>query len=110
VEEGAIHNLADFLKDAIALRVYHDSKGVCLRHLAHLIRASGNPELARRLLQHASMRFGEMAEDMQNYAMKHDGLRRALQNEDETDAYLRAMVHLVGGRAVCAPWQEDVEI
>jgi GTP-binding protein EngB required for normal cell division len=110
VEEAAIHSLTDFLKDATALRVYHDSQGVCLRHLAHLIRASGNSDLARRLLQHASRRFGEMAEDMQNYALKHDGVRRALQNEDEKDAYLRAIVRLVGGRAICAPWEEDVEI
>jgi hypothetical protein len=51
-----------------------------------------------------------VAEDMQNYALKHDGLRRALQNKDEEDAYLRAIVRLVGERAVCAPWREDAEI
>jgi len=110
VEERTIQSLGDFLKDAAARQVYHDSQGICLRHLARLIAASGSQELVRHLLQHASRRFGEMAEDMQNYAMKHDGLRRALQNDDEKDAYLRAVVRLVGGRAVCAPWQEDVEI
>jgi hypothetical protein len=110
VEEAAIHGMTEFLKDAAALRVYRNSQGVCLRHLAHVIRVSRDPELARRLLQQASRRFGEMAEDMHSYAMKHDGVRRTLQNEDEQDAYLRAIIRLVGGRAVCAPWQEDVEI
>jgi hypothetical protein len=47
---------------------------------------------------------------MQNYAMKHDGLRRALQHKDEGDAYLRAIVHLTGERGVCAPWPQDAEI
>ena len=110
VEEAAIRGLADFLKDSTGRQVYHDSQGVCLRHLAQLIRACVNADLARHLLQHAARRFGEMAEDMQNYALKHDGLRRALQNEDEKDAYLRAIVGMVGGQAVCAPWQADGEI
>ncbi len=109
-EASAIHDLAQLLKSSAGLRRYLDSQGVCLRHLAHLLRASGDRDLSRRLLQQAARRFGEMAEDMQNYAMKHDGLRRSLQNEDEKDAHLRAIVRLVGSRAVCAPWQEDVEI
>jgi hypothetical protein len=110
MEGASIHALAQFLKDPRGLRAYLDSQGVCLPHLALLISAARSGELSRRLLQLASRRFAEMAEDMQNYAMKHDGIRRWLQNEDERDAYLRAIVHLVGARAVCAPWQEDVEI
>jgi ribosome biogenesis GTPase A len=110
VEEAAVQSLTEFLKDAAGLRIYLDSQGVCLRHLLQLIRACGNTEQARHLLQHASRRFREMAEDMQNYALKHDGVRRALQNEDEEDAHMRAIVRMVGGRAVCAPWQADGEI
>jgi GTP-binding protein EngB required for normal cell division len=110
VEADAVRSLAQFLQGAGGQRAYRDSQGVCLRHLAQVIAASQNSELARHLLQHASRRFAEAAEDMQNYAMKHDGLRRALQHKDEGDAYLRAIVHLTGERAVCAPWPQDAEI
>jgi len=47
---------------------------------------------------------------MQNYALKHDGIRRGLVNDEEADAYIRAIVHMIGERAVCAPWREDFEI
>ena len=107
MEKSSTRSLASFLMDAGGLRIYHDSQGVCLRHLAQIIRAGADSELARRLLQHASARFEETAEDMQNYAIKHDGIRRRLVNDDEKDAYLRAIVHLVGERAACAPWRED---
>jgi hypothetical protein len=33
-----------------------------------------------------------------------------LRNLDEEDAYLRMITHLVGSKAVSAPWEEDVEI
>ena len=108
VEEAAIRNLTEFLDDSTALRTYHNSQGVCLRHLTQVIRITRNFELIRRLLQHASKRFVEAAEDMQNYALKQEGIRRALQNKDERDAYLRAIVHIVGERGICAPWEEDI--
>ena len=67
----------------------------------------GNQEF---LLSHAAQRFEEDAEDMQTYAMKHEALRRALQNRNEDDAYRRAIIRIVGGRSVCMPWAEDGEI
>ena len=110
VEEHAVHGLAAFLATPGGLRIYRDSQGVCIRHLARLVGDVQRNDLVRQILQHASTRFEEAAEDMQNYAMKHDGIRRWLQNEDEKDAYLRAIVHLVGEKAACALWREDVEI
>ena len=110
VEKASIHSLASFLKETVGLRIYRDSPGVCLRHLAQVIRAGGDSATIRRLLQHASARFGETAEDMQNFAMKREGLRGWLVNDDERDAYLRAIVHIVGERRVCAPWREDFDI
>ena len=110
VEENAVHGLASFLMTAGGFRAYRDSQGVCMRHLGLLTAGVRSVDMIRQILQHASRRFEETAEDMQNYAMKHDGTRRWLQNQDEKDAYLRAVIHLVGEKAVCAPWQEDVEI
>jgi hypothetical protein len=62
------------------------------------------------LLSYAAQRFEEDAEDMQTYAMKHEALRRGLQNRNEKDAYRRAVVRIVGGQSVCVPWAEDGEI
>jgi len=59
------------------------------------------------LLSTAARRCSEWAEDMQNYAMKRDALRRALLNEDEEDACYRAVIHLAGARALCLSSHED---
>ena len=44
---------------------------------------------------------------MQNFAMKREALRRTLHNRAEEDAYLRAVIHLVGEKRVCVPWDTD---
>jgi len=62
------------------------------------------------LLSHAAQRFEEDAEDMRSYAMKHEALRRTLQNRNEEDAYRRAIIRIAGGRSVCMPWEEDGEM
>jgi hypothetical protein len=110
VERDAVHSMAAFLAAPGGVRAYRDSQGVCVRHLGLLAAGVQNADLVRQVLQHASRRFEEAAEDMQNYAMKHEGIRRWLQNKDEKDAYLRAIIHLVGERAACALWREDAEI
>jgi len=109
-EENAVRGLAAFLATPAGLRAYRDSQGVCMRHLALVSKLLGRAELVRQVLQHAAKRFEETAEDMQNYAMKHDGIRRWLQNQDEKDACLRAVMHIVGEKAACGLWQEDIEI
>ncbi len=110
VEADTIDSLAAFLAAPGGLRAYRGSQGVCVRHVGLLAAAAHSADLVRQVLQHAAGRFDEAAEDMQNYAMKHEGIRRWLQNKDERDAYLRAIVHLVGEKAACGLWQDDAEI
>ena len=55
-------------------------------------------------------RLAECAEDMQNFSIKQEAIRRALHNRDEEDAYLRAIIHLVGERNTQAPWNMDGEL
>jgi hypothetical protein len=43
-----------------------------------------------------------IAEDMQRYAIKHDGLRRDLASSEEHNSYLQALQLLVGHRSVNA--------
>jgi hypothetical protein len=78
--------------------------------LALLADAGANADLARFLLTAAARRFEELAEDMQSFALKHDAIRRGLQNTDEEDAWRRTLVHLVGEAAVCVPRNPDAEI
>jgi len=109
-EQDYIARLAAFVNDPQGRDTYARSHGACLRHLALLIASSSDDQLIRFLLHEAARRFEEASEDMQAFAMKTEALRRALRNEDEEDAYLRTIAHLVGSRSVWAPWPNDVEI
>lgn len=66
-------------------------------------------EVRRFLLDHTAGRFFEISEDMRNYALKRDALRGNMLNQDEKDAYLRAIIHTVGAKGVCFPWEMDKE-
>ncbi|OPZ22984.1 MAG: Bacterial dynamin-like protein [candidate division BRC1 bacterium ADurb.BinA364] len=109
-EKDAIAQLAGFLMSEEGLARYRRSQGVCLPHLRQLAAAIESAPLRAELLAAAAKRFGEWAEDMQNYAIKHDAIRRGLVNRNEENAYFRAATHLAGASALCLPAQEDVEI
>ena len=109
-EAAYIRQLASFVHDAAKRQVYSRSQGPCLRHLGLLIAASTGQEITRFLLTEAARHLEEMAEDMQSFGMKTESLRRSLRNRDEEDAYLRALIHLVGTKGNCAPWSNDGEI
>ena len=99
--------MAACLADPAGRQAYAASQGTCLRHLDLLLRAAPNAEVGRFLLTEAARHFERCAEDMQSYAIKHDALRRGLQNPDEEDAYLLALVHLAGNRSLCLPRAGD---
>jgi len=105
-----IRRLATTIDEAAGRSRYRRSQGVCLRHLGMLVDATSTPGSREFLLSHAAQRFEEDAEDMRSYAMKHEAIRRALQNSNEEDAYQRAIIRIVGGRNVCTPWAEDRDI
>lgn len=109
VEQEYIGRLADWINEAAGRNGYRRSQGICLRHLSLLV-ATVSIENQEFLLAHAAQRFEEAAEDMRSYAMKHEAVRRGLQNRDEEDAYRRAVIHIVGNRYVCVPWLEDGKI
>jgi hypothetical protein len=103
-ETAYIERLADLLNDLEARTLYEQSQGVCLRHLALLIEKLESEEIAQFLLKEASRHFEEFAEDMQSYSLKHDAVRRALHNQNEDDAYLRAIIHVAGAKNLFFPW------
>lgn len=109
-EHNLIQQLVTSLEDAENRQAYARSQGACLRHLAGVIETTRSEETIRSLLTEAARRFGEIAEDMQSYAMKRGALRSPLTNTDENDAALRALIHLASDRTLCAPWPLDREI
>lgn len=44
------------------------------------------------------------------YYGDHEALRRGLRNEDERDAYWRAITHIAGAQGVALPWPGDAEL
>ncbi len=106
IEAISVTRLATFIESAEGRDAYGRSQGVCMRHLALLLAAGLSAKTASFLVSEQARHFGQTAEDMQSHALKFDAVRRALMNHDETDAHIRALVHLVGAENVVAPWGE----
>jgi GTP-binding protein EngB required for normal cell division len=102
-EKKYLNNLTGFLLTDEGRNVYAHSQGVCMRHLGLLISGMSDQEVARFLVDHAALHFFEISEDMRNYALKRDALRGDMLNQDEKDAYLRALIFTVGAKRVCLP-------
>jgi len=75
-------------------------EGLCLRHLRAALCAGPAPEVAHFLLVDQVKRLRKVSEDLSSYAAKRDALRRELINEDEQDAWRRALLLLAGARTV----------
>jgi predicted GTPase len=100
-ERRYVERLVALLADTLGRETYARAQGVCLAHLALVVAASDH-DIGRFLLAEAGRRFEEVAEDMQAFAMKTDAVRRGLLNEDEHDAYWRAITHIAGAKGVSA--------
>lgn len=109
-EKKYILQLAQVIDEGSGKGEYLQSQGVCLRHLDLLLTAVVTVDSRKFLLSHAAQRFEEDAEDMQSFAMKHEAIRRSLQNRNEEDAYRRTITRIFGDKKVCMPWPEDGEI
>jgi GTP-binding protein EngB required for normal cell division len=105
-EQDYLRRLAEFVETTVGHTAYARCQGVCLRHLG-LWFPFLKGDIARFVLEEASCRFEQMSEDMQSFSMKTEALRRQLHNDDESDAYLRAITHLVGASANCQPMNKE---
>ncbi len=105
VEDKYLVGMAGFLEIIEAREAYALSQGLCLRHLGMLVAKTTDEETLRFLLDHASRIHRQLTEDMLNYALKRDAVRSDLLNDDEKDAYLRAIIHTSGGKISYTPEQ-----
>jgi GTP-binding protein EngB required for normal cell division len=109
VEARYVHRMADLLAGSTYREQFARSEGVCLRHLAMLLQVSPGQETLRFLLKDAARHCQEVAEDMHSYVIKREATRRALLNQDEQDAHVRALTHLVGHRYLASLDLPDME-
>lgn len=108
-EHRYIDRLVAFVGEPEGREAYAHSQGVCLHHLA-LVAAKSDRDRAAFMLTGAARRFEEIAQEMRAFTMKTDAVRRALLNEDEADAYWRAITHIAGAKDMSMPWLHDGEV
>ena len=75
---------------------------VCVPHLRLMVGRGGEEPLVRKLIDRQSRAARRLAEDMQRYAVKRDGLRAGLVTEEEAQAARRALAFLAGIRVLNA--------
>jgi GTP-binding protein EngB required for normal cell division len=85
-------------------------KGVlCLPHLRRLVHSTG-PSSAEQLVVRCAAVLTRIAEDMQRFSLRMDGLKRVLISKEDQEAYYRGLALLAGDRRLALPPHEDVEI
>lgn len=75
-------------------------KRFCLTHLEEILRALRSTAAGNRLLLRESETFRRVAENLQRYALKHEGRRSDLITEEEWQAPKQALTLLAGHRNV----------
>lgn len=101
----AEHEMLQSAADSLDEPSPHRSTNVCLRHMGMVLRRMKSQDAIKRLLELALKTLHRTAQDMSRYAIKHEGLRRYLQTEDEKHAYIKALLLLVGPRTLATPVQ-----
>lgn len=77
-----------------------DNLSLCLPHLARTLDAVSDKEVSHPLIQRIDAALDRAAENMQRYALKHEGLRRELVSDEEWQAPEFGLALSVGDRRV----------
>ncbi len=101
-ESDAVQSIASRLQEDRE-RCLGSLSALCLPHFQLLLASVRDPETRRGLiLRHAAL-LERLSEEMRRFALKHDGLRRYLASEEETNASDRALLMLAGHRTINTP-------
>lgn len=109
-EAAYIARVAKALTVGSFRQTYAKSDGLCVHHLHLLLSMTEVNEIRNFLYSEAADHFDKWAEDMRNYALKRQAVRRQLTNSDEDHAYQRALIHIAGDRYLSRPDSADAEI
>jgi GTPase SAR1 family protein len=77
-----------------------EAPALCMPHLQIISRQLDNQDLICALFADQSRAIDRLTEDMRRYAMKYDGLRRALMSDEERRAPDDALAYLAGRRSI----------
>ena len=72
----------------------------CLTHLEEMLLAIHNTTVARKLIEREGETLRQIAENLQRYALRHEGRRSDLITEEEWQAPKQALTLLAGHRNV----------
>jgi Dynamin family len=101
-ESDAVRSIASRLQENRG-RSFNFLSALCLPHFRLLLAAIPELEIRRRLILRQAGVLERLSEEMRRYALKHDGLRRYLASEEETNASDRALLMLAGHRTINTP-------
>jgi len=98
-EQKSVRTMADRL-EAGTNEARNADQRFCLTHLEEMLLALRDTSAAKQLLEKESETFRRIAENLQRYALRHEGRRSDLITEEEWQAPKQALTLLAGHRNV----------
>ena len=102
VEKTAARDLARQRPNDTGLTV-----SVCVLHLPSMLAAGVELKQAAAVLLDEARILERLSEDMQNYALMHDAVRRHLSTTGESQASILALSRLAGFRNISVSWKSE---
>ena len=97
-ERAQVKTFLEYVKTSNGKSYYKDALGLCLPHLEAVLHANLENDIQNFLLEEQARHLEELSEDMRNYVLKREALRRDLLNTNEENAWIRVIVQMVGER------------
>jgi hypothetical protein len=93
-----VEKFLEYMKTPDGKVYYQNALGLCLPHLEVTLAANPTEDIRGFLLEEQSRHLEELSEDMRNYVLKREAIRRDLLNDNEENAWSRALIQMVGER------------
>ena len=87
----------------------HDAEcpPLCAYHLHTVLASIPDVNAAKALVLDQARAFDDVAEEMQNYVLKHTAVRHHLTTRTESQAAMAGLSRLVGSQRLSGPWRID---
>jgi ribosome biogenesis GTPase A len=99
-EAVLLEQFIDYIATQEGQEYYRRSLGLCLPHLRKAFAINPSSEIKEFLLIEQARHFEELSEDMHSYTLKRDAIRSSFANDNEDNAWMYALIQLVGARTV----------